>query len=317
MSVVYFEMLVGIPGCGKSTYAQAMAEAYGYIWISSDKIREELYGSEEIQGNPKDVFAKMYERTIDSLNEGKYVIYDATNIKRKDRMNLLDVIKRSVKKKVCLKCSYFAVDPSICKERNSKRERTVPEEVIDKMLKAFEAPVYREGWDYISNCTERNEAYIYDAERARTFEHNNPHHFETVGEHMEMAAAAYIKDKILESDPLYDDIWAVLRHHDEGKLYTKVNYKYIKSEKVPSEESHFYGHQNYSAYLFLSAMTYKQEYFPFDALEIAALIENHMNFYFWKDGIPREFIKFWGEEFVEKLKIINKYDKLGRRIEDG
>ena len=327
MNVVYFEMLVGIPGCGKSTYAQAMAESYGYVWISSDKIREELYGSEEIQGNPKDVFAKMYERTIDSLNEGRYVIYDATNIKRKDRMNLLDAIKRTVKKKVFLKCSYFAVDPAICKERNSKRERVVPEEVIDKMLKSFEVPVFKEGWDYIGNCADHDEAYVYDAERARTFEHNNPHHLETVGEHMEMAAAVYIKDRMLElneyfpTPPLYDDIWVALRHHDEGKLYTKVNYKYVKSEKVPSEESHFYGHQNYSAYLFLSAMvyipTYFKKYLTFEPLEIAALIENHMNFYFWKDNVPREFIKFWGEEFVEKLKIIHKYDMLGRRTEEN
>lgn len=50
MNVVYFEMLVGIPGCGKSTYAREMAEAYSYTWISSDKIREELYGSEENPG---------------------------------------------------------------------------------------------------------------------------------------------------------------------------------------------------------------------------------------------------------------------------
>lgn len=250
MSVVYFEMLVGIPGCGKSTYAQNLAERYNYTWISSDKIREELYGSEEIQGNPKDVFAKMHERTINALNEGKDVVYDATNIKRKDRMNLLDVIKRNVKKDIFLVCSYFAVDPNICKERNSKRERVVPEKIIDKMLKSFEVPVFNEGWDYIINNTKRNEAYTYDEEKTRFFEHNNPHHLETVGEHMEMAAAAYQKDT-----KSYDDIWTVLKHHDEGKLYTKVNYKYVKSEKVPSEDSHFYGHQNYSAYLFLSAMT--------------------------------------------------------------
>lgn len=52
-------------------------------------------------------------------------------------------------------------------------------------------------------------------------------------------------------------------------------------------------------------------------LEIAALIENHMNFYFWKDNIPNKFIEFWGEEFVEKLKIIHKYDMLGRRLEEN
>lgn len=267
---------------------------------------------------PKDVFAKMYERTIDALNEGKDVVYDATNIKRKDRMSLLSTIKKYVIKDVSFVCSYFAVDPAICKERNSKRERVVPEEVIDKMLKSFEVPVFNEGWDYIGNNTKRSEAYIYDGERARAFEHNNPHHLETVGEHMEMAAAAYQEDT-----KSYDDIWAVLRHHDEGKLYTRVEYKYIKGEKIPAEKSHFYGHQNYGAYLYLSAIAgFPASLRPYwqgtkSDLEIAALIENHMNFYFWKDNIPREFIKFWGEEFVEKLKIIHKYDMLGRRTEEN
>lgn len=336
MSVVYFEMLVGVPGCGKSTYAKKM-EALGYVWISSDKIREELYGSEEIQGNPKDVFAKMYERTFEALNEGKEVVYDATNIKRKDRMSLLAEIDKRVKEKVYKKCSYFAVDPSICKERNSKRERTVPEEVIDKMLKTFEVPVYREGWDFVSNAAKIVDAYQYEADYARTFEHNNKHHKETVGEHMEMAASAYIKDKLdsisangyfpspsSKEERLYDEIWAALRHHDEGKLYTKVNYRYVKNEKVPSEDSHYYGHANYGAYLFLSALAWAPSDFKnylwennISGLDVAALIENHMNFYFWKDNVPREFIRFWGEEFVEKLKIIHKYDMLGRRTEEN
>jgi hypothetical protein len=62
---------------------------------------------------------------------------------------------------------------------------------------------------------------------------------------------------------------------------------------------------------------YFRGYLGLNGLEVAALIENHMNFYFWKDNVPREFIKFWGENFVEKLKVIHKYDMLGRRTEEN
>ena len=55
MTKVY--MLVGIPCSGKSSFVK---EQNG-IWISSDKIREELYGDESIQENPEKVFRVMWK----------------------------------------------------------------------------------------------------------------------------------------------------------------------------------------------------------------------------------------------------------------
>ena len=41
-------ILCGIPGSGKSTYAQSFEEL-GWVHLSSDLIRKELYGDESIQ----------------------------------------------------------------------------------------------------------------------------------------------------------------------------------------------------------------------------------------------------------------------------
>ena len=55
-------MLIGLPGSGKSTYAkQYLADHIeNTMWCSSDTIRKELYGDENIQGNPKTVFEHLH-----------------------------------------------------------------------------------------------------------------------------------------------------------------------------------------------------------------------------------------------------------------
>ena len=45
-------MLIGIPASGKSTLANELAPLINAEILSTDKIREELYKDETIQGNP-------------------------------------------------------------------------------------------------------------------------------------------------------------------------------------------------------------------------------------------------------------------------
>ena len=56
-------ILVGPPGCGKSTYGKKYAEEHANtIVLSSDQIREELYGDASIQDDPARVFTLMQSR---------------------------------------------------------------------------------------------------------------------------------------------------------------------------------------------------------------------------------------------------------------
>ena len=84
------EILIGLPGSGKSTYYKEECKSNSNsVYLSSDKICEELYGNESIQGNPVEVFTLMQSRAIEALKSGRDVFYDATNLTRKDRAGIL------------------------------------------------------------------------------------------------------------------------------------------------------------------------------------------------------------------------------------
>ena len=81
-------ILVGPSGAGKSTYANGKWKPSQII--SSDAIREEMFGS-ATDGNhqaPEDharVFAYMHDLVKARLNAGMETVYDATNLRGKDR----------------------------------------------------------------------------------------------------------------------------------------------------------------------------------------------------------------------------------------
>ena len=91
-------MLIGLPGSGKSTVAKEMAETEDTIIVSTDKIREELFGDEAIQNNEKysgvNVFERAYTLISIYLRNGYSVIFDATNTKRKYRKTFIEKFKR-------------------------------------------------------------------------------------------------------------------------------------------------------------------------------------------------------------------------------
>ena len=146
MNKTEFIMLVGLPGAGKSAFAE-LAEYQGYHVHSSDKIREELLGNANIQTNNAEVFAELHKRVKTDLQNNVSCVYDATNMSMKRRKAFLDEIKKYDCKKTCI---LFVVPVEECKRRNQNRENKVPDEVFDKMLKQFQCPWYYEGWDKIT-----------------------------------------------------------------------------------------------------------------------------------------------------------------------
>ena len=139
-------LLVGPPGSGKTTYAHKYIEEHpGTVHLSSDNIRKELHGDESIQDNPGEVFVIMQKRAVAGLDFGHDVIYDATNMTRKDRAGIIAACPKFVK----IECHIIWAPIETCIERDATRKRTVGKEVIDRMLKRFQAPYYDEGIDEI------------------------------------------------------------------------------------------------------------------------------------------------------------------------
>lgn len=141
MSKLY--TLCGLPGSGKST----AAEKLDGIIFSSDAIRKELYGDENIQGNGKQVFQVLNNRVRKALAEGKNAVYDATNITAKRRKNIVSSFDAE---HICI---YVDTPKEECIRRNANRERKVPIKVIERMARNFEPPTEEEGFSKILKIT--------------------------------------------------------------------------------------------------------------------------------------------------------------------
>lgn len=233
-------LLVGPPGCGKTTYAtKYIKENPNTIHLSSDSIRKELWGDEVIQGDNNEVFSLMQTRAIEALNNGQDVIYDSTAMTRKDRSHIISLCPKFVQ----IEAHIIWAPIETCIERDAARERTVGKEVIDRMLKRFQTPYYDEGIDEIKIVLPdefKRKKYTYKVMDAMKIPHDNPHHTLNIEEHcVEARKYAY---KIGCSEDLE---YAALCH-DIGKPYVK---SFIDSKGNECEVAHYYSHQNISAWL--------------------------------------------------------------------
>lgn len=259
-----FYMLCGLPASGKSHYALELQEIISEeqnekaIIISSDKIREGLYGDENIQGNSNDVFNLVHERILSNLDNGVHVIYDATNLKRKYRLEILNKLPKFVK----TECHIVWKPISQCIEDDLNRDRNVRKEVIDKMVRGFEVPFYDEGFDYIK-WTEPYEFdyvdYMNKIRKSMNIRHDNPHHALSILGHCR-AAEKYAIDKNFGytiEDAAY---W-----HDCGKPYVK---SFVNTKGETTDIAHYYNHENVGAYISLGFRR---------SLIVSWLINHHMD----------------------------------------
>lgn len=137
MNTVY--TMVGLPGSGKSTFAN---QNQNCSVVSTDEIRAELFGSADCQKNGNKVFSLAFRRVQEELDKGHDVIFDATNITRKSR-------KRILKFKANHVAVYVSTDKETCKKRQALRDRKVPFEVIEKMANNLTVPTVEEGFQKV------------------------------------------------------------------------------------------------------------------------------------------------------------------------
>lgn len=279
-------ILCGLPGSGKSSYAQAFKEFDDAIYEgntvihSSDAIREELFGDPSFQGDNAKVFELMHKRVKADLQAGKTVVYDATNVTRKARRGAINLAHPT---NDTIECHIVWADPNECIRRDSKRDRTVGKEVIDKMLRRWQSPWVDEGFDEVKVILNQDDfdqvKYIASMASNMHIPHDNPHHTLGVWEHCMEAHTNIIeravKDNVVKYGE-YNKLATAAYWHDIGKPYTKF---FKPGEPI----AHYYDHHCVGGYLsyglFLRPQFMSDEEIS-DICFISYLIAGHMEPFF-------------------------------------
>ena len=101
-------LTVGISGSGKSTWIKSQS---GYEVVSPDEIRREM-GDVSDQSKMNEVYRIAYDRLKTLLSQGKNVIFDATNLESKYRVELIKSMPKHISK-----AKVFHTDPEEAKKR--------------------------------------------------------------------------------------------------------------------------------------------------------------------------------------------------------
>ena len=237
--------------------------------LSSDKIREELYGNESIQGNPAEVFSLMQKRAVEALNEGRDVLYDATNITRKDRSAIIGLCPKFAE----IEAHIIWAPIETCIERDASRDRTVGKEVIDRMLKRFQAVYYDEGIDEIKVIKPdkfNSWSYYENVMGAMNIPHDNHHHTLSIYQHCKEAYEEL--ECNTKNKPLLVSAW----YHDIGKPYVK---SFTDSKGDPCDEAHYYQHQCVGAWMSYGL----NDINPYSAWLISTHMDPFLNTKYWRN----------------------------------
>lgn len=292
-------MLCGLPASGKSYVAKRLSEELGFVVCSSDGIREELFGDIYNQDDNEKVFNILHQRVKENLKNGRDIVYDACNINSRRRRAFLNELKGIF----CWKdCIIVAAPYEECLNNNRLRDRTVPEDVIEKMYRGWTTPYFFEGWDniHIVSNTGAEKLKPFDwAHKYITYKQDNPHHTMSLGEH-----SICVANNFEDNNTLY---YAGLLH-DCGKPFTKF-FKELNGEI--SDKAVFYNHENCGAYDSL--------FFDYpegvNCGNVSILINLHMMPFHWEhdkehgEKSREKYRKLWGEKLYQDVMKLHEADR--------
>lgn len=90
-------IVFGLPGSGKSFFASRLANLINAIYISSDKVRMEMYQQKTYSENEKlAVYDEMLRRMKEIIRESGKVVLDATFYKDEIRSKFIDVTQGDI-----------------------------------------------------------------------------------------------------------------------------------------------------------------------------------------------------------------------------
>ncbi|MGP8245018.1 MAG: AAA family ATPase [Bryobacteraceae bacterium] len=137
-------VLIGLPGSGKSTYLKKL----GTAGLASDRIRLWLADDETDQSVQRRIFQTLRYLLRQRLAIGRPVTYiDATNLTPRERRPYLEIAR---KRGCTAEAIFFDVPLEVCRKRNRRRSRVVPDDVLRRMSERLTPPTEAEGFARIT-----------------------------------------------------------------------------------------------------------------------------------------------------------------------
>lgn len=131
--VTKLHVTVGIPGCGKSTFAEGFTNP-STKYVATDDLREQIADDVNDQSHNDLVFPLFHGLIGLHLATGNDVIADSTALSRSARFQL-----RSIADALGAETHiYFFRNPLEAVRRNQARERVVPYDVMRRMVEQYE-----------------------------------------------------------------------------------------------------------------------------------------------------------------------------------
>lgn len=255
------EMMVGLPGSGKSAYGRA----HSGIWISSDEIRREMYGDASCQEKPEKVFRLMWRRLCEAVERSEQTIfYDATNVVAKRRIAFCNQLRAKYGSRIRLVARVFSTPIQVCIDHaKARKERPLPKEVIWKFVKIWQTPYFWEGWDdIVLEGEEIDPLFVSSLAQSFGYDQKNKHHTLPLYQHMR-DASRYVEELLVRED-LHPELKKIVvlasSIHDIGKPLTLT----FDEEGF----AHYYAHECVSGYLTLGY-----------GLFVSALCSHHMDIF--------------------------------------
>jgi predicted kinase len=140
----YVVLAIGLPGSGKTTWFKRR----GVTPLSSDMLRSILFDDiteQRYQGLVFSTLRSLLRARLIAKMPWNYV--DATNLSAHERRQWIKMAKSFGYEAQAV---FFDVPLEVCMERNSRRERTVSDDIMRKMAERLRPPSFKEGFSKIT-----------------------------------------------------------------------------------------------------------------------------------------------------------------------